>query len=332
MKRMVIAAAALAFVAVSVLVLGLVVWAGVRYLWPGLSSQTAAGRRPSLRAVMKDEDAPRPLVPSLALQVNEAREATVFAGTPVWFHVNVVNAAAMNDAAGTRVLGAKIERLKARPGTVPPAELQRLEEAQRRRTTRAPIRLGDDEKPWTAAVQLLSRDGKGGEAPLGMTLEPLGSEPGSVELDGTNAARSELGTTSAGIAPGTYSIVACLAATGSWRGRSCSGPVKLTVSAMPGALSPAEQLALDRQRARFALRTGDSVAVERYGRKLVEAHPASLPGHVYIGEALFVQGRWEEALQEFLTARAEFDRQQPHAVDRPQYLNARINQLLDRLE
>jgi hypothetical protein len=40
-------------------------------------------------AMMFDEDAPREIVPSVSLQVNEEPAATVPAGTPLWFTVGV---------------------------------------------------------------------------------------------------------------------------------------------------------------------------------------------------------------------------------------------------
>jgi hypothetical protein len=181
-------------------------------------------------------------------------------------------------------------------------------------------------------VQFLVKGDKGGEVRLDLSLQALGDGPGEVELGATRLAHADLGAASGGLAPGTYSVVACLGATGSWRGRACSQPVRLTVEPAPKAFSAAQELALLRQRARFGLRSGDVAAVERYGRALVSADPASVPGHVYLGDAFLGQGKSQDALREFLTARGEFERQKPDAVERPQYLNARINQLLDELD
>jgi hypothetical protein len=327
MKRSVVVAG-LALVAGlgAVVVLGLVVVIGAWYYWP--ARLPASSRRPPLRAVMKDEEAPRPAEPSLALQVNEALEATVFAGTPLWFQLNVTNSSAMNDRAGTRVLREKIARLTAAGNAAAKAEVPRLEAALRRRTAPAVIKLGDAAHSWTAAVQFLAKGGKGGEVPLDLSLQPLGDGAGEVELGETRFVHADLGTASAGLAPGTYSIVACLGATGTWRGRACSEPVSLTVELAPNALSAEQEQSLLRQRARFGLRSGDFAAVERYGRALVSADPASVPGHVYLGDALLGQGKPEGALQEFLTARGEFERQEPDADEQPQYLTGRINQLL----
>ena len=106
---------------------------GIRHWW---RASRAIGKLPVLLAVMKDEDEPRPIEPSLALQVNEGKEATVSPGTPVWFELNAANEAAMNDVAGTRVLAEKIERLKADAvqGNGRPKELQRALADYRKRT------------------------------------------------------------------------------------------------------------------------------------------------------------------------------------------------------
>jgi hypothetical protein len=48
----------------------------------------------------------------------------------------------------------------------------------------------------------------------------------------------------------------------------------------------------------------------------------SVEGHFYLAESLFRQARWSEALQEFTTARSEFQRLRPH--DQSQLMNARI--------
>jgi hypothetical protein len=114
MKKSVVIAG-LALVAGLVAVIGLVVAIGVWYYWPALSPSSSHRTAP-LRAMMTDEDAPRPAEPSLALQVNEALDATVLAGTPLWFQLNVTNASAMNDGAGTR-FSARRSRARRRPGT-----------------------------------------------------------------------------------------------------------------------------------------------------------------------------------------------------------------------
>lgn len=293
----------------------------------------ARARVPELRAMMRDEDAPRPIEPSLALQVNEGAEATVFPGTPVWFSVNANNAAAINEIAAARVLAAKLARLTAdaAQGKGSPQELQRLRAVYEQRRAPASIRLGDTAHPWTAAVQFLVGDEKGGEQPLSFEVKPLGNLSSTVELDAVNSTEASFGTGSANVIPGVYSIIACLGATGWWQGRACSHPVRLSVLARPERLSPEQQEALDRQSARFGLLVGDYQAVENYGRELVGADPRSIPGHIYLGEAEFGQQKWSEALEEFTTARAEFNRQHPDAVEHPQMLNARINQLLEKL-
>jgi hypothetical protein len=289
------------------------------------------GNMPPLRAMMMDEDAPRPIEPSLGLRVNEEQEATVFAGTAVWFSVNVANAAAMNDLGGTRVLAGKITHLTfdVAQGKAPPEELQRATADYQKRTAPSTITLGDASHPWTDAVQFLVRDDQGGEKPLPLALKPLGDQDSTIELDTIRTAQANFGNASAEIAPGTHSIVACLGATGSWHGRACSDPVKLTVSAPSGELTPEQELSLDRQQARFALLAADYGALEMYGRKLVERDSNSILGHMYLGEAKLGEEKWDDALREFVTARAQFFVQHPNNLEPPTYLNYRINQVLE---
>ena len=322
MKKIIVIACALLLVVV--VVFGLWNW-----LW---SSKTSSGKTGPLKATMKDEDAPRPSEPSLALMVNEGQESTVFAGTPVWFQLNAANTAAMNDAAGTKILAGKIARMTADVAQkkAPPAELQRMTADYQKRTAASTIVLGDASHPWTEAVKFVLRDDKGSEQPFGLVLKPLGDPRNTVELDTIKTLQGDFGTASSSIAPGTYSVTACLGATGSWKGRVCSDPVKLTVETMPANLSADQQLALDRQRARFGLKSADYKSVEAYGRKLVAADPSSIAGHIYLGEAKMGQEKWDEALKEFLRARVEYNRQKSDAVDKPQYINARINQLLEK--
>jgi hypothetical protein len=172
------------------------------------------------------------------------------------------------------------------------------------------------------------RDGNGSEKPLPIALQPIGDRSSIVVLDTVKTAQSNFGIASAGIAPGTYAVVACLGATGSWQGRVCSGAVKLTVEPQSGKLTPEQQLAVDRQKARYGLLAGDYNAVEVYGRELVKADPRSGPGHIYLGEAALGKDQSDIALREFVTARALYKRQNPDAVEQPVYLNLRINQLL----
>jgi hypothetical protein len=302
-------------------------------IWHSWRAMRATGKLPELRAVMKDEDKPRPVEPSLALQVNEGEEATVFPRTPVWFEVNVANEAAMNDVAGTRMLTAKVERLKSdvAQGHAPPEVLQRAMADYQKRTAPSTITLGDASHPWTDAVQFLVRDDKGGEKPLPLALKPIGDQSATVKLDTLYPAQASFGIASANMAPGTYSIAACLGSTGSWHGRACSDAVKLTVEPRPGKLTTDQQLALDRQMARFGLLAGDYDAIEKYGRELVKADKNSGPGHIYLGEAALGKGKNDVALQEFLTARVLYDRQNPNAGEQPMYLITRINQLLEKM-
>jgi hypothetical protein len=313
-KTLVIVVAVLAYLAIAV------------GLWHFFRAGHGASRAaPELRAMMRDEDAPRPIEPSIALQVNEDAAATVFAGAPVWLTVGVDNAAAADEIAAARVLSERLTRLPANdPGR------ERLRAARDRRAAPANITLGDAAHPWTAAIQFVARDGQG-ERPLAWLLQPLGSPDGVVQLDAAASARANFGAASTQGSPGAYSIVACLGATGTWRGRVCSEPVQLTVLERPARLTPEQQAALNRQGARFALLAGDAVALEYYGRKLVAADPDSIDGRMYLGEASYRQAKWEQALQEFAAARSSFDRRHPDALERPRFLVARINQLMEKL-
>jgi hypothetical protein len=289
---------------------------------------------PALRAMMNDEDAPRPIEPSVAMRVNEEDETTtVFAGTPLWFSVSVANAAAVNELAASRVLARKLARLatEAVQQQARTQELPRVYADYAQRQAPAAITLGDAAKPWTTAMQFVVRDAKGGEQPLSLLLKPIGNQRRMAELDARRTIQTNFGGASADLAPGVYSVIGCLGNTGSWQGRACSNSVNLTVLARPAQLSSAQQLALDRQKARFGLLTGDYQAIETYGQNLLDADPNSVPGHIYLGEAKFLQSQWEDALHEFVTARAQFNRQNPSAVDRPKYLNARINQTLEKM-
>jgi len=303
-------------------------------IWFWWHSSHTTGKLPALRAVMKDEDEPRPIEPSLALQVNEDKDAIVFAGTPVWFQVNADNANAINDLAGTELLAAKVTRLQAEVAQkkAPPEMLQRATADLQKRRAPSAITLGDASRPWTEAVQFVVRDDKGGEKPLGLALKALGDQRNTVELDTRKTVQANFGVASADLAPGSYSIVACLGATGSWHGRACSAVVNLTVLIRPGKLAPEQQLALDRQKARYGLQAGDYKAIEDYGNKLVAADPSSGPGHIYLGEAALGKDKLDVALREFLTARSLYNQQKANATERPVYLNARINQLLERSE
>jgi len=288
---------------------------------------------PELRAMMRDEDAPRPVEPSIALRVNDDAEATVFPGTPIWFTVDVTDKAATNEIAAARVLAATVARLSRdpAPSRVPPGEIPRLKAAYERRRARATIALGADGHPWASAVQLVVRDDRGGEQPLAYALTTIDDGGTNAELDATNSVAASFGLASTDALAGTTSIVACLGATGSWKGRVCSEPVKLTVLARPSPLTAEQQQALERQSARFAWLMNDYQTVQNYGRSLVAADPHSIVGHIYLGEAKFGQQKWSDALEEFTIARSESIRQNPHAVERPRFLNMRVNQLIEKV-
>lgn len=114
--------------------------------------------------------------------------------------------------------------------------------------------------------------------------------PQPVELDETTSAEVSFGTASASLAPGTYLGQACLGATGTWKGRECSTPVRLTVLERPQQLTPEQEIAIARRTGRYGLRAGDLQALETAGQRLLAADPGSIPGHMYVGEAKFRQG------------------------------------------
>ena len=315
------------FVVLLLLAIGLGI--GIRHLW---RAHRATGKLPELRAVMKDEDEPRPIEPSLAIQVNEDKEATVSPGTPVWFQVDASNQAAMNNVAGTDVLAAKIARLQADAarGNGRPEQLKQAMADYQKRTAPSAITLGDASHPWTDGVEFVLRDDKGSEKPLPLALKLLGSQPQSAMLDTVNTAEAAFGVPAVDLAPGSYSIAACLGSTGSWHGRACSNAVKLTVQPRPDKLTTDQHLALDRQKARYGLEAGDYDAVEAYGRDLVKADPKSVSGHTYLGDAALGKGNTDAALQEYLTANAQYGKQHPDAQEQPVYLITRISQLIGK--
>jgi hypothetical protein len=279
-----------------------------------------------LRAMMRDEDAPRPIEPSIGLQVNDDVTGEVFKGAPLWLMVGVNNAAAANEIAAARAI---LERLGRMPAKAPAT--RRLLEDWALRADPAKITLGDAAHPWTAAVQLLVRDGQGGERAWDIPMPVIGSPAGVVELGAYDSARAIWGTASAAVSLGSYSLVACLGPTGSWRGRVCSQPTPLNVRELPAQPTPEQQDALDELRARFALLAGDVQGLEESGRKLLAAHPDGVSGHMYLGEANFRQGKWVDALAQFTAARAAFARAQPTALEPPRFIIVRMNQVMQRI-
>lgn len=282
-------------------------WYYVHYEWA--PKQVA---KPALRAMMRDEDAPRAVEPSVGLQINEGSEATVFARTPLWFTVGVNNAAAINEAAAARV------RSKKQTGGA-------------KQSAPAGITIGDTARPWTAAVEFVVPDGRGGTQTLASQMPPLGTVAGPIELDTVRSAEASFGTSVTALAPGTYSVQACLGATGSWKGRTCSSPAKLTIVERPPQFSLEQELAVAQQAGRFGLCAGDPQALESAGRRLLAADSGSIPGHLYAGEAKYRQGRWAEALAEFTAAHSQFARRHPNAYERPRALNARIAQVIEKI-
>jgi hypothetical protein len=296
------------------------VWSVIRRL------RHAAQRASVPHAMMFDEDAPREIVPSVSLQVNEEMAATVPAGTPLWFTVGVNNAAAVNEISAAQALATRLAHIaKDAP------DRRRLQADYDRRSRPATIALGDAAHPWTAAVQLLVRDAQGVERPLSIPAPRLGDPAGVVALDAYSSARANFGVAQAEAPPGIYSVVACLGQTGSWHGRACSPPVRLTVEERPQSLAPDRQSILDRRSGRFALIARDAPGLEQAGRKLIAADAGDVEGRMYMGEARYLQSRWTEALAEFTTARTGFRRSYPDATEPPRFLDIRISQILNRL-
>jgi hypothetical protein len=296
-------------------------------IWRFRAGRPAAGKaagKLELRARMVDEDAPRPVEPTLALQVNEGAEATVFAGNPVWFTVGTANGAAANEIAASRVLAARLARL---PADDPDRE--RLRADYERRKAPAEIALGDAAHPWTDAVQLQLVDDQGAQHPLPFAVRVLGNPAPTVSLNAVQTAQAVFGSEAVSAGPGTYAVAACLGPTGAWKSRVCSDAVKLTVAAAD-RLTAEQHRAADRQGARFAFLAGDPQLLETYGRRLVAADPGSIAGHMYLGEAQFRRQKWAEAMQEFTTANTQFALQHPNALERPRFLLARISQLMEK--
>jgi hypothetical protein len=151
-----------------------------------------------------------------------------------------------------------------------------------------------------------------------------------VSLDAFTSEQASFGSPAATASPGAYSVISCLGQTGSWHGRACSAPVQLTVQERPARLAPDQQSILDRRGGRFALLAGDAPGLEQAGRKLIAAAAGDVEGHLYLGESRYLQSRWTEALSEFTTARANFRSSHPGATEPPRFLDARINQILNR--
>ncbi|SPE39689.1 exported hypothetical protein [Candidatus Sulfopaludibacter sp. SbA3] len=310
--------------AAAVLLLGIGAWSA----WTVRRHLRHSAQRATVpHAMMFDEDAPREIVPSVSLQVNEELAATVPAGTPLWFTVGINNAAAINELSAAQALATRLAHIaKDAP------DRRRLQTDYDRRSRPATIALGDAARPWTEAVQLLMRDAQGGERALTIPVRRMGDPAGVVALDAYSSARANFGVAEADAPPGIYSVVACLGLTGSWHGRACSPPVRLTVEARPPSLAPDRQSVVDRRSGRFALIARDAGGLEQAGRKLIAADAGDVEGHMYMGEARYLQSRWTDALAEFATARNGFRRSHPGAGEPPRFLDVRISQILNRLD
>jgi hypothetical protein len=88
-------------------------------------------------------------------------------------------------------------------------------------------------------------------------------------------------------------------------------------------------VALEEQRARFAFLANDPATMEASGRALVAADRGSPSGHMYLGEASFERNNLQQALNEFLIARAVYQNRNPSQIEEPVFLNARIRQSME---
>ncbi len=284
----------------------------------------AAGHGFELQAMMIDEDAPRTIEPSISLAVNEDSKATVSIGQPLWFTVRVNNAAASNELASAAAIA---QRLKLMPAGAPARK--QLQQDYDQRSAPAAITLGDSSHPWIGAVQLLSGSSPDQAQPLDFEA-PLVEKPAATATLRANDSTEAIFGVSATKAPvGAYTLIACLGATGSWQGRVCSSPASLTVVAAKTPATKADLVALEEQRARFAFLAHDPAAMEASGRALVAADRGSPSGHMYLGEASFERNNLQQALNEFLIARAVYQNRNPGQIEETVFLNARIRESME---
>jgi hypothetical protein len=166
-------------------------------------------------------------------------------------------------------------------------------------------------------VQLLSGSSPDQAQPLDFEA-PLVENPGAtatLRADGSTEAIFGVSATKAPV--GAYTLIACLGTTGNWQGRVCSSPASLTVVAAKAPTTKADQAALEEQRARFAFLAHDPAAMEASGRALVAADRGSPTGHM------------QQALNEFLIARAVYQNRNPDQIEQPVFLNARIRESME---
>jgi hypothetical protein len=304
-------------IVVGVIVAGYFVW----------RSQQASKPRAELRAYMQDEDADLPSRPSVALTVNGSEEPLVVSNAPLLLTVGVTNPRALERAASLQSLADKIKNLSALPQT--PGTTKRLKLASddyQQRLHAPPLTLGDAGHAWSDSLQVLVRTGST-EAPLPFPVRVLQpAVAGAVSVGATSSVDVTYGSAAASFAPGSYILVACLSATGTWKGKSCSEPVKIAVVADAAQLTPEQQEAIDEQNARYALVTADWARLEQIAQALTARD--AVAGHVYLGDAKYGQKKWEEALAEYTAARRELALRSPDRLEAPRYLNARIIELI----
>lgn len=258
----------------------------------------SAGSRPDnseLRAMMRDENAPRKMEPSVVIQVNDAGPVEAPAGTPVWVSVNITNSAAANEVAAGR---AGVD------GTPPGA-----------------LTLGDARKQWSDAVEIRVR-GANGAPVAGWPWKRLDKPGPTLKIDAESGGTVTFGIAALEAAPGEYNISACLGQTGEWKGSACSEAAVLKVSER-GEIAP-------ERGARFAFLTGDAAGLENYGRKLLAADRNSPAGLVYVAEASFQRGEWAEALRRYSAARSAYFRQKGPNAEAPIFTLRRISQIREK--
>ncbi len=310
----------------TILVLAVVAGAIVAgyFVW---RSRQASKPRAELRAYMQDEDADLPSRPSVALTVNNSEEPLVVSNAPVLLTVGVTNPRAVDRAASLESLGERIKNLSALPQT--PGTAKRLKLASddyQRKLHAPPLTLGDTGHAWSDSLQLLVRTGST-EAPLPFAVRLLQpAVAGAMSVGAANSVDVTYGSAAASFAPGTYILVACLSASGTWKGKSCSEPVKIVVVADAGLLTPEQQGAIEEQNARYALLTADWARLEQVAQALTARD--TVAGHIYLGDAKYGQKKWKEALAEYTAARRELGRRNPDRPEAPRYLNARITELI----
>lgn len=259
---------------------------------------------------MPEEPAPLPPTPDVALSINSESELSVYAGTPLILTVRLAN------QRGSNILFTNAA--ESNPDGRRPVPLVKLE-SDWPQSVRINIRAGSDVKRLTWPV-----------APMG------GHGAQAVTLDGRTGAEAQWGLSpdaSAGLAPGTYSLVAVLEVTdrkaGAWQGRVESEPVMLTVGALPESPKGPDAVQSDLDLARYWALAQDWEKSLAAARTAADEDPGSISARMLIGDALYAQKDADGALAAYETALTLF-RQQPEKdkpYEPPDYLLNRISQI-----